>query len=65
MDSRPIEWPTAQRAAELRAAYRLLTPDALQLTVALEAGCEALLTNDRTLKRVTELRVLVLDELEL
>jgi predicted nucleic acid-binding protein len=39
--------------------------DALQIAVALEAGCEAFLTNDRTLKRVTELRVLVLDELEL
>jgi predicted nucleic acid-binding protein len=55
----------AERAADLRARYRLLTPDALQIAVALEAGCEAFLTNDLMLKRVTELRVLVLDELEL
>lgn len=39
-------------------------PDALQVAVALERGCEAFLTNDRRLARVTELRVLVLDELE-
>ena len=31
---------------------------------ALLAGCEAFLTNDRTLKRVSELRILLLDELE-
>jgi predicted nucleic acid-binding protein len=60
-----IDVPTAEHAAELRARYRLTTPDALQLAVALDKGCEAFLTNDLTLKRVTELRVLVLDELEL
>ncbi len=38
-------------------------PDALQVAVALEAGCEAFLTNDAALKRVTALRILVLDEL--
>ena len=40
-------------------------PDALQLAVALQEGCEAFLTNDPRLKRVAEPRVLVLDELEL
>jgi len=55
----------AEQAAQLRARYRLLTPDALQLAVALDKGCQAFLTNDRALKRVAELRVLVLDELEL
>jgi hypothetical protein len=33
--------------------------------VALAGACGALLTNDRTLLRVTELAVLVLDDLEL
>jgi predicted nucleic acid-binding protein len=55
----------AERAAELRARYRLRTPDALQIAAALEAKCEAFLTNDSGLRRVTELRVLILDELEL
>jgi predicted nucleic acid-binding protein len=55
----------AERAAHLRARYRLRTPDALQIAVALDAGCEAFLCNDTGLRRVTELRVLVLNDLEL
>jgi predicted nucleic acid-binding protein len=55
----------AERAADLRARYNLRTPDALQIAAALDAGCQAFLTNDAALKRVTELQVLVLDELEL
>jgi predicted nucleic acid-binding protein len=61
----PIDHRSAQHAAELRARYNLALPDALQVAVALGAGCDALLTNDGDLKRVTELRVLILDELEL
>ena len=56
---------TAELGAELRARYRLSTPDALQVATALEAGCEAFLCNDADLRRITELRVLVLDDLEL
>jgi len=61
----PIEVGTAERAAELRARHRIPLPDALQLATALSEGCEAFLTNDRQLARVTDLRVLVLDDLEL
>jgi len=61
----PIRITDAARAADLRAKYNIKTPDALQLAVAIDEGCEAFLTNDVQLKRVTELRVLVLDELEL
>jgi predicted nucleic acid-binding protein len=50
--------------AELRARDQLRTPDALQVASALGAGCEAFLTNDLALRRVTELHVLVLGELE-
>jgi len=60
-----IDAAIAERAAELRTRYRLRTPDALQIATALAAECTALLTNDRQLQRVTDLRVLVLDELEL
>ncbi|MGA9997143.1 MAG: type II toxin-antitoxin system VapC family toxin [Pyrinomonadaceae bacterium] len=54
----------AESAADLRARYRLRTPDALQIATAIDAGCEAFLTNDAALKRVNELRVLALDDLE-
>lgn len=61
----PIHGNVAERAADLRARYGLRTPDALQLATALGAGCTAFLTNDIRLQRVTEIRVLVLDEIEL
>jgi predicted nucleic acid-binding protein len=51
-------------AAELRARYNLTLPDAFQIAVAIASGCDAFLTNDQTLKRVTEISILVLDELE-
>lgn len=55
----------AETAAELRAKYNLRTPDALQIATALENGCDAFLCNDKDLKKVTELKILILDELEL
>jgi predicted nucleic acid-binding protein len=55
----------AERAADLRARYNVRTPDAIQLATALEAGCDAFLTNDLALRRVAELRVLVLGTLAL
>lgn len=59
----PVDAAVAERAAGLRARHNLKTPDALQVATALAARCEAFLTNDRGLKRVSELRVLVLGEL--
>jgi hypothetical protein len=38
-------------------------PDALQIATALAAGCEIFVTNDRALRRATELRVVTLDDL--
>jgi predicted nucleic acid-binding protein len=60
----PIDDQIGQRAAAIRAAYNFTLPDALQLAVALAANCEAFLTNDSTLQRFTELRVLAIDALE-
>lgn len=61
----PVTLPIAESAAVLRARYNLRTPDALHVASAISAGCDALLTNDAGLKRVQELPILVLDELEL
>lgn len=60
----PIDHEVGRRAATLRVRYSLTLLDALQIAAALSAGCEALLTNDVRLQRVTELRVIVLAELE-
>jgi predicted nucleic acid-binding protein len=60
-----IDDKTGTVAAELRARYNISLTDALQVAVALQNDCEAFLTNDMTLKRLTELNILVLSELEL
>jgi len=62
MDFVAIEAAIASQAAELRARHNLSLPDALQCAVATHAGCDAFLTNDIALKRVTELSVVVLDD---
>lgn len=59
-----VDLEIARRSAVLRAKYGLKTPDALHVATALETGCQAFLTNDMGLKRVSEIRILVLDELE-
>lgn len=61
----PVDAAVARRCADLRAQYNLRTPDALHVATAIETGCDIFLTNDLTLKRVKEVRVLVLNELEL
>lgn len=52
-------------AAELRARYNLRLIDALQLGTAITSGCEAFLTNDAMLRRVTEVKVIMIDDLEI
>ena len=55
----------ADLAADLRAHHNLRTPDALQVAASLSAGCDGFITNDSGLRRVSELRILILDDLEL
>lgn len=57
-----IERPIARRAAELRARHRLRPADALQVAACLEHGATAFLTNDRELRRLTELQLLLLED---
>lgn len=59
-----LDQKVAEKAAELRAKYNLTLTDAFQVAAALTQGCDAFLTNDVTLKRVTELDMIVLDEME-
>ena len=62
-----LEWiapslEIATLAAEIRAAHRLRTPDALQAATALHAHATALVTNDPKFRRITTIETLVLDE---
>lgn len=58
--------PTKQiclTAAQLRAAYKLKTPDAIHLATAIDSGCDAFITNDSNLKKVQEITVLTLRDI--
>ncbi|MDI6751720.1 MAG: PIN domain-containing protein [bacterium] len=52
----------AEKAAELRAQYEIKTPDAIQLAVGIENNGTLFVTNDKNLKRIDEIEVLVLEE---
>lgn len=60
-----IDPKIGQQAASLRVRYGLKLPDALQIATAIASNCQAFLTNDAQLQRVTELRVLLVSELEI
>lgn len=55
----------ADSAAHIRVKYNLRTPDALHVATANVSSCDAFLTNDKGLRKVTEVAVLVVDDLEL
>lgn len=52
-----------ERAAELRARYRLATPVALQLATALVEGAQAFIGNAPALRAVNELEIILLEDL--
>ena len=51
-------------AGAIRARYSLRTPDALHVATAIATGCDTILTNDAAMKRVTDLNVVYMDDLE-
>jgi predicted nucleic acid-binding protein len=57
-----VDRACARRAAALRATYRLRPADSLQVAACLEHGATAMLTNDKGLRRVQELDVMLLDD---
>lgn len=57
-----VDVRSARIGAELRATYGLRTPDSLQIAACLANGAEAFVTNDRRLRRVKEIDIVVLDD---
>jgi predicted nucleic acid-binding protein len=52
----------SEKAAHLRAKYSVKTPDAIQLAVGMLYGAERFLTNDPILRRIKDIKVLILDD---
>ena len=60
-----VNLSVAQRASKLRAKYIFLKGlDALQIAIAVENKCDAFLTNDKQLKKIKEVKIIVLDDLK-
>jgi predicted nucleic acid-binding protein len=53
----------AIKAATLRAKYGIKTPDSIQVATAINASSEYFLTNDIRLKAISEIEILILDEI--
>jgi predicted nucleic acid-binding protein len=57
----PVDEEVAVTAARLRAEHRFRTPDAIQIATTIASRSHALLTNDKQLRKVTGIVVLVPD----
>lgn len=60
-----IDLDVAKKAYKLRAQYPFLrSMDALQIAVALQNDCGQFLTNDKKLRQITEIQVLIIEDLK-
>lgn len=57
-----IDRNVAVESARLRAKYKIKIPDAIQVISGLINGAKAFITNDGNLKKIKEIRVIVLDD---
>jgi predicted nucleic acid-binding protein len=56
---------SAKLAYQLRAKYKALKAmDALQLSIAICSGCQQFLTNDKRLKNISEIEIILIDNLK-
>ncbi len=63
LDLPPMTFETACLAGALRAKYRLPLPDMIQAAFAVQTRMPAIVTNDKAFRRVTEMRVFLLDDM--
>ncbi len=58
----PMTLDVADRAAQLRAEYRLKTPDAIQAASAMSCGATGFICNDRVFQKMKEIDCLIIDD---
>jgi len=58
----PVTLEVSDTAAQLRARYHLITPDAIQIATAIEVGATGFIGNDNGFRKVKEIECLVLDD---
>jgi predicted nucleic acid-binding protein len=59
-----VDREIAKLTAIIRAKYNFQLPDSIQIATAIVSNCDAFLTNDIALKKVTEIRAIVVSKLE-
>jgi len=62
LDVVDIDTRIARVGAELRANHGVRTPDALHVAAAIASGATAFVTNDKRLRRVNEIEIVILDD---
>jgi predicted nucleic acid-binding protein len=63
MEMVDINVKIAKTTARLRADYSLKTPDAIQIATALHCSADYFLTNDKRLKSIKEINIILLEDL--
>jgi predicted nucleic acid-binding protein len=64
VDFQPVNEVVAEISYKLRATHPFLRPmDALHLATSIHLSCQYFLTNDLKLKQITEMRIVILEEL--
>lgn len=58
-----IDVVTSLNGAKLGQKYGLRLPDAMQAAIAMDTGCQAILTNDKEFRKLPMIKSFVLDEL--
>ena len=58
-----LEEKIADTASSLRAEYNIKTSDAIQVASSILAGARAFITNELSLKRVSELDIIIMKEI--
>lgn len=57
-----VDEAISEVAAILKYKYNIALPDAIQIATAVASGQEAFITNDRGLKKIKEINVIILDD---
>lgn len=58
-----VDVKISETASYLQAKYGIKTPDAIQIATVICQGSKSFITNDESLKKVEEIKVLLLDEI--
>ncbi|KKU90510.1 MAG: Q3M7V5 PilT like protein [Microgenomates group bacterium GW2011_GWA1_48_10] len=59
-----VDQSSIELIARLKNKYSLKTPDAINLAIAISNNCDTFFTNDEALKKVSEIKILLLSELK-